>query len=118
MLLGGWGFVMELTHNDGQRVTIFSLPIPSKSIKLIHITKFDNNTVANFQSLISYEQWDNGIFGNNNVNEIFNHNNYNHLFSIPEIHQRGYRTCQYITTNTVQNESLQYNTYYNNNNSL
>ena len=35
--------------------------------------------------------------------------NHNHLFSIPEIHQRGYKTCQYITTNTVQNESLQYN---------
>jgi hypothetical protein len=34
---------------------------------------------------------------------------HNHLFSIPEIHQSGYRTCQYITTNTVQNESLQYN---------
>ena len=46
-----------------------------------------------------------------------NNHNHNHLFSVPEIHQSGYRTCQYITTNTVQNESLQYNTY-NNNNSL
>ena len=42
--------------------------------------------------------------------------NHNHLFSIPEIHQSGYRTFQYITTDTVQNESLQYNTYNNNNN--
>ena len=49
--------------------------------------------------------------------KCYNHN-HNYLFSIPEIHQRGYRTCQYITTNTVQNESLQYNTYNNNNNSL
>ena len=28
-----------------------------------------------------------------------------HLFSIPEIHQSGYRTCQYIKTGIVQNES-------------
>ena len=28
-----------------------------------------------------------------------------HLFSIPEIHQSGYRTCHYITTGVVQNES-------------
>ena len=45
-----------------------------------------------------------------------NMDNHNHLFSVPEIHQSGYGTCQYITTNTVQNESLQYNTYNNNNN--
>ena len=50
-------------------------------------------------------------------NILYNNHNHNHLFSIPEIHQRGYRTCQYITTNTVQNVSLKYNTY-NNNNSL
>ena len=49
--------------------------------------------------------------------KLYDHN-HDHLFSIPEIHQSGYRTCQYITTNTVQNEPLQYNTYNNNNNSL
>jgi len=30
-----------------------------------------------------------------------------HLFSIPEIHQSGFRTCHWITTGTVQNESWQ-----------
>ena len=54
---------------------------------------------------------------NHNKTVIPYNHNHNHLFSIPEIHQSGYRNCQYITTNTVQNESLQYNTY-NNNNSL
>jgi len=29
------------------------------------------------------------------------------LFSIPEIHQSGYRTSHYITMGIVQNESLQ-----------
>ena len=28
-----------------------------------------------------------------------------YLFSIPEIHQRGYRTCQYIAVGWVQNEA-------------
>jgi hypothetical protein len=68
--LGGGGFVMEMTHHDGQSLTLFNLPIPSKSIKLIHITKFDNNSIANFQSQLSYEQWDN-VFGNDD-NKIFN----------------------------------------------
>ena len=47
------------------------------------------------------------------VSAKLNHN-HNHLFSIPVIHQSGYRTCPYITTNTVQNESLQYNACNNN----
>ena len=34
-------------------------------------------------------------------------NNNNNLFSIPEIHQSGYRTCQYITIGMVQNECQQ-----------
>ena len=55
---------------------------------------------------------------NHNKTVIPYNHNHNHLFSIPDIHQSGYRNCQYITTNTVQNESLQYNTYNNNNNSL
>ena len=31
-----------------------------------------------------------------------NNNNNNNLFSIPEIHQSGYRTCQQITLGMVQ----------------
>jgi hypothetical protein len=33
--------------------------------------------------------------------------NNNNLFNIPEIHQSGYRTCQQITINMVQNECWQ-----------
>jgi exonuclease III len=36
-----------LLDHDGQSLTLLNLPIPSKSIKLIHITKFDNNSIAN-----------------------------------------------------------------------
>jgi hypothetical protein len=38
----------------------------------------------------------------------YHNHNHNHLFSIPAIHQSGYRTCQQTTTYTVQDESLQY----------
>jgi hypothetical protein len=30
-----------------------------------------------------------------------------YLFSIPEIHQRGYRTCHYIAVGKVQNKAKQ-----------
>jgi len=30
-----------------------------------------------------------------------------YLFSIPEIHQSGYRTCHYIAVGRVQNETRQ-----------
>jgi exonuclease III len=60
-----------LSDHDGQNLTLYNLPIPCKSIKSIHITKFDNNCITDFQIQLSSEQWDN-VFGNNNVNEIFN----------------------------------------------
>jgi hypothetical protein len=60
-----------LSDHDGQNLTLYNLLIPSKSIKSIHNTKFDNNSITDFQLQLSYEQWDN-VFGNNNVNEIFN----------------------------------------------
>jgi len=38
------------------------------------------------------------------IEQVFIHS-FVHLFSIPEIHQSGYRTCHYITTGIAQNES-------------
>jgi hypothetical protein len=60
-----------LSDHDGQSLTLLNLMIAPKSIKYIHTSKIDNNTITDFQMQLSYEQWDN-VFGNNNVNEIFN----------------------------------------------
>jgi len=60
-----------LSDHDGQILTLLNLPIPCNSIKYTYTRRFDNNTIADFQLQLSYEQWDN-VFGNNNVNEIFN----------------------------------------------
>ena len=60
-----------LSDHDGQNSTILNLPIPSKHMKCIHTTKFDNDSITHFQLQLSYEQWDN-VFGNSNINEIFN----------------------------------------------
>ena len=54
--------------------------------------------------------------GKRKVKKYTLYHNHNHLFSITVIHKSGYRTCQYITINTVQIESLQYNTCNINNN--
>ena len=40
----------------------------------------------------------------NHPNNNNNNNNNNNTFSITEIHQSGYRNCQEITINMVQNE--------------
>jgi exonuclease III len=60
-----------LSDHDGQFLTLLNLSIPCYSIKCIHTRRFDNNTIVDFQLLLSYEQWDN-VFGKNNANEIFN----------------------------------------------
>jgi len=60
-----------LLDHDGQILTLFNLPMSCNSIKYIYTRRTDDNTIADFQLQLSYEQWDN-VFGNNNVNEIFN----------------------------------------------
>ena len=60
-----------LSDHDGQSLILTKILIPPKSIKFIHTIKLDNNSLTDFQTQLSYEQWDN-VFGNNNVNEIFN----------------------------------------------
>ena len=60
-----------LSDHDGQILILLNLPIPCSNIKYFHTRRFDNDTIADFQLQLSYEQWD-YVFGNNNVNEIFN----------------------------------------------
>ena len=60
-----------LSDHDGQILTLLKLPIPHSNINYIYTRRTGNNTIADFQLQLSYEQWDD-VFGNNNVNEIFN----------------------------------------------
>jgi len=60
-----------LLDHDGQSLILTKILIPPKSIKFIHTIKLDNDSLTDFQTQLSYEQWDN-VFGNDNVNEIFN----------------------------------------------
>ena len=73
-----------LSDHDGQSLILTKILIPPKSIKLIHTIKLDNNSLTDFQTQLSYEQWDN-VFGNDNVNEIFN--------SFHNIYLRRYYSC-------------------------
>jgi hypothetical protein len=59
-----------LSDHDGQLLTLLNLPIPHNSTKYIYKRRIDNNTIADFQLQLSYEQWED-VFGKNNVNEIF-----------------------------------------------
>jgi hypothetical protein len=55
-----------LLDHDGQILSLLNLSIPSNSIKYIHTRRYDDNTIADFQLQLSYEQWDN-VFGNYRV---------------------------------------------------
>ena len=59
-----------LSDHDGQILAPFNLPISRNSTKYIYTGRFDNNTLADFQLQLSYEQWDN-VFWSNYINEIF-----------------------------------------------
>jgi hypothetical protein len=60
-----------LTDHDAQIIAFkdISTPIPKQSFSLIR--KVDNNTIRNFVSLLSYENWENAFFVEN-VNIIYN----------------------------------------------
>ncbi len=60
-----------LSDQNGQNLTLLNIPITPKWAKLFNAIKFDNNSVTNFQTQLSYEQWEN-VFGSNDANEIFN----------------------------------------------
>jgi len=60
-----------LSDHDVQLLTLSNISIPSSNIKPSYIRNINKNTIAGFQSQLSWEQWDN-IFGNNDVNNMFN----------------------------------------------
>jgi hypothetical protein len=59
-----------LSDHDGQILALLNLPISHSNINYIHKRITDDNSIADFQLQLSYEQWDD-VFGNYNVNEIF-----------------------------------------------
>ena len=56
-----------LSDHDTQLLTLNNVSIPNNNIK----PSFIRNIIAEFQSQLSWEQWDN-IIGNNDVNNMFN----------------------------------------------
>jgi hypothetical protein len=60
-----------LSDHDAQLITLNKFSLPISKIESTYIRNINKNTTAEFQLLLSWEQWDN-IFGNNNVNDMFN----------------------------------------------
>ena len=60
-----------LSDHDAQLITLNNFSLPIGSIEPSYIRNINQNTIAEFQLQLSWEQWDN-IFGNNNVNDMFN----------------------------------------------
>jgi len=60
-----------LSEHDSQLLTLSKVSIPNSNIKPSYIRYVNRNTIAEFQSQLSWEQWDN-ILGNNDVNNMFN----------------------------------------------
>jgi hypothetical protein len=70
-----------LSDNDAQLIIFNNLHILDQTPVIIHTRNINKKTIMEFQSLLSWEVWDD-IFGNNNVNIIFNnfHNTYLRCF--------------------------------------
>ena len=62
--------VNGLSDNDAQLITLNNFSLPIGSIEPSYIRNINQNTIAEFQLQLSWEQWDN-IFGNNKVNDMF-----------------------------------------------
>jgi hypothetical protein len=60
-----------LSDHDAQLITLNNFSFPTSKIESTYIRNINKNTIAEFQFLLSWEQWDD-IFGNNNVNNMFN----------------------------------------------
>jgi hypothetical protein len=92
-----------LSDHDGQILTLFNLPKSCNSIKYIHTRRSDNNTLADFQLQLSYEQWDN-VFGNKNVNETFNNflNTYLRCSSFPKKVTKTQHNYKHLITNGIK----------------
>jgi hypothetical protein len=70
-----------LSDHVAQLIIFTNIPVLKRKPKLICTRNINNNSMAEFQSLLSWERWDD-IFGNNDVNIIFNefHNTYLRCF--------------------------------------
>jgi hypothetical protein len=64
-----------MNDRNSQVVTAPAYPITTNGLTLstepIYIRNINQHTIAEFQYLLSWENWEN-IFGNNNINSMFN----------------------------------------------
>jgi exonuclease III len=58
-----------LSDHDAQLITLSNFALPISISEPTYIRKINKTTIAEFQLLLSWEQWDN-IFGNSNVNDV------------------------------------------------
>jgi hypothetical protein len=59
-----------LSDHDAQLITFNNITVPNNTFGSIFVRNINKNNIAEFQLLLSWEQWEN-IFGNNNVNNMF-----------------------------------------------
>ena len=64
-------YINGLSDHDAQLFTLNNLAPTISIIKPIYIRRVNKNAIAEFQSLLSWEQWDK-VFGVDNVNIMFN----------------------------------------------
>jgi hypothetical protein len=55
-----------LSDHDAQLITLDTVPVPNRSPEFIYTRNINNNTIAEFQYLLSLELWGN-VFCNNNT---------------------------------------------------
>ena len=64
-------YINGLSDHDAHLLKLNNLAQPIGIIKPIYTSSINKRPIAEFQSLLSWEQWDN-VFGVNNVNIMFN----------------------------------------------
>jgi hypothetical protein len=82
---------MDCQDNDALLITLTNSYLPIKNIEPLFIRNINENTTAEFQLQLSWEQWDN-VFGDNDVNKLFNNflNTFLrcfNIFKIPSTHK-------------------------------
>ena len=63
-------YINGLSDHDAQLLTLNNLAQPISIIKPFYTRSINKHAVAKFQSLLSWEKWDN-VFGVDNVNIMF-----------------------------------------------
>jgi hypothetical protein len=64
-------YINGLSDQDAQLLMLNNLAQPSSIIKPVYIRSINNHAIAEFHSLLSWEEWD-SVFGVNNVDTMFN----------------------------------------------